>query len=221
MPWTPNAQQKAYLENQIKGKSFNPALPAAEITKIKQISFIYGLLLQASGRKQAEAILGAATSVDNIKNLAEYGFTNLKNNESTHIKSIMLIAPAEIAKRKALEEEQKKLNDSINTYLNAISGKYKKHQNGEIIQLPVMYDSSKTMAVFYNNGEGVLPKIASGIYIEWYPFLGSTKCAHKRFFTHTNSETLWFTDGGTHGNLNEWWVQETKDGNWSKKPMLS
>lgn len=215
MPWIPVSNQEGYLKTLIKQKAFMPALPT--VNKDAKVNEIYKILLNAKNYKQAEAILRAAKSVKNIEELDEYGYDELLNNDETKIKSLMASIPAKLLVIKQQKKAQKDLNDHINGYLLSISKKYKDHQTGAHIVLPVMYDPVQQMAVKYNNGESVLPAAVGGIYIEWYPFIGSTRSIGKRFFTFTNDSRLWYTEGGTHGNLDDWWILETADGDWIKK----
>lgn len=217
MSWIPLPQQEAYIKTQLAVKSFTPPLSAVKQQKENQIKAIYKLLLQAKNYKQAVAVLEAATSVKNIQDLHDYGFDALLSNDQSKIKSLFTQIPAELKKIKDAQAEQEKLNVRINDYLGLISNKYKNHQAGMHVTLPVPYDNKTDMAVKYNNGEGVLPPPTHGIYIEWYPFIGSTRSIGKRFFTHTGSSKLWYTEGGTHGNLDEWWIRETPESDWIKK----
>lgn len=216
MPWIPLQQETASLKLDIN-KKFSSSLPKDEKLKEKQIEFIYKLLLGAKGKKQAFAILGAVSSVQDIKDIAEYGFENILTNDATSIKGTLAKIPAELALQKQKKLAQENLNKTIEGHLSNISKKYKDHQAGKHITLPVKYDLLD-MATHYNNGEGILPAINAGIYIEWYPFVGSTRSIGKRFFTHTGSSKIWYTEGGTHGNTTEWWMRETADGDWGKKP---
>lgn len=216
MPWTPNPQQALFLKGSIERKVFIPPLPT--MNKAAKVTEIYNLLVGANNQKQAAAVLEAATSVQNIKDLAEIGWDRPLNNDANKLKSLFLTLPVEIQQIKAAKAAQKLTNDHINGYLGSISVKYKTHQSTGYVDLPVMYDPSTKMAVKYNNGEGVLPAmVGGGIYIEWYPFIGSSRSIGKRFFTAPNTTEMWYTEGGTHGATDEWWWQGATGGDWIKR----
>jgi hypothetical protein len=218
MSWKPLGNQEISLKNDIKLKKFNPELfksDAKEEHKNKQIDYVYKCLLNADNYKQAVAVLGAVAAVEDIKKVSEYGFNLIKDNSAVTIRATLGLIPAVLLQRKQAKIAQTNLNDHIKSYLKSISGKYQLHQSGKINEngLPFVKEGKNNWAVFYNNG---LNKLPAGNNIEWYPYVGSTKSAHKRFFTHRSSPRLWFADGGTHGNVDDWWIQEVPDGDWKK-----
>ena len=218
MPWTPTGTQENSLKQDIKMKVFSPLLykqDASEDAKKSQIKYVYELLLNANGYKQAVAVVGAVTSVEEIKKINEYGFDLIKDNSATTIKATLGLIPGVLLLRQQQKLAQDNLNANINGYLGNIHSKYKKHQSGIIQEdgLPFVKEGANNWAVFYNNGFNKLPP---GQNIEWYPYVSSTKSSHKRFFTHRGSQSIWYADGGTHGNDDDWWVQTMPGGDWKK-----
>jgi hypothetical protein len=217
MPWTPTDQQKTILKNQIKTNF--------KLTEDDKIDAVYKLLLDCKGKAQAEAVVTHCTTYDEVRLLRTAGFTRISANSREAIQGALIAAPSVItqakaaaALQKAEDKKQADLNDLINGYLVSLHGKYIAHRNGTYVATPVQwFDGSKNITIggHYNNGEGILP--AGGNYIEWYPIVGGKRSAQRRFFTRRyESDSMWYTVGGTHGSTTEWYL--LSDGNWTKRP---
>lgn len=214
MPWVPSEPEANLLRNEIAVK-FGWA--QNKDGKKNQIEQVLGDLKACKGKKQAQAVLGAVTTPEDIAVLRKYGFDLIADNAPKTIQAALAAAPAELLQRQAEEVLQNATNLECENYVNAISNKYLQHMAGNHVNLPVEDMVGNVLTVIgrhFNNGEGILP--GGGHYIEWYPVIAGKRSAHKRVFTRKNDPRIWISNGGTHGNKTEWWV---KDGvNWTKKP---
>jgi hypothetical protein len=218
MPWKPNPQEEITLTYQISIR-FKAATE-------EELSGCYKNLLQAKGKKQAEAVL-ANCSMAEIQQLREAGFDDIASNSAPNIRTAVAAAPAEIARIRSAQRaamaaahEQQLVNVRINDYRGSIDANYLRHMQGESITLPIRKHNGtrfENAAVFYNNGEGVLPPLRG--YIEWYAWLASSRSRDKRFFTAPGDRRLWYTEGGTHTNDPHvrWYLLDAGSTDWQKK----
>jgi hypothetical protein len=210
MPWIPKSEESLFLKNQIK-RRFSDAKNDVSAGQVLTV------LLQASGKKQASAVADYCTTFDQVRLLRDYGFANIKDNSTTAIQAALDAAATALAAAKAAAQKQTLLNQKLEGYLSSINGKYKNHMKGFAVNVPIVDTvgvSNTTVAAHYNNGEGKLP--GGGNYIEWYPLVGGTRSAHKRFFTQQSSSIIWYTEGGTHGATLEWFRRDKSDRDWIK-----
>lgn len=214
MAWEPTEQETAILRNLIAVKF---GWVQQKATKENAIDQVLGNLKACSGKKQANAVLDAVTTANDIEVLRKYGFDLIANNALKTIQTALAEAPGELVRRNAQELAQNATNLACENYVNAISNKYLQHMAGNHVNLPVEDYVGNVLTQIgrhYNNGEGILP--GGGHYIEWYPVIAGKRSAHKRVFTRKNDPRIWISNGGTHGSKTEWWL---KDGvNWTKKP---
>ena len=82
MPWIPSEQEKMSLETQIKQKWVRETPP---LTK-NQITDCVTSLKRAKNKAQAEAVLGAVSSVTELTKLNQAWYEGLKNNDAKTIK---------------------------------------------------------------------------------------------------------------------------------------
>lgn len=212
MPWNPTPQEEAALKQQIKQRFgyndlSNPNIPT-----------IVNHLKQAKGKKQAEAVLALATA-NQIRDLATYQlFDTIANNSPATINAALTSLPNAVAAAQALALQVQQDNMRINGYLNTVTGaKFTQHRQGQTINLPIqdMVNGTPTViARHYANGEQRLPN--GGSYAEWYPLAGGLRSAQKRFFTCSGDRnSLWYTEGGTHG-AGTWWQRMQNNGSWQR-----
>jgi hypothetical protein len=211
MPWNPTPQEEASLRNQIKQKWGNNFPP-------KSIDTAVDCLKEASGKKQAEAVLATITTFNDLKQLAQVKYAGVTNNAPQTIRNALAQAPL-LAQQAAIQAQAiQQDNQRINGYLQTVNNnEFKNHRSGTLNkQLPIQDMVGNTLtpiARHYNNGEQKLPL---GNYIEWYPLVGGTRSQQKRFFTNrADPNNLWYTEGGTHG-AGLWWHRSTPGGDWIK-----
>jgi hypothetical protein len=212
MPWNPTPQEEASLRNQIKQKWGN-TFPQ------KSIDTAVDCLKEASSKKQAEAVLAAITTFNDLKLLAQVKYAGVTNNAPQTIRNALAQAPL-LAQQAATQAQAiQQDNQRINGYLQSVNNNdFKSHRNGTLNkQLPIQDMVGNTLtpiARHYHNGEQRLPSV--GNYIEWYPLVGSTRSPQKSFFTKRSDQNgLWYTEGGTHG-AGVWWHRSTQGGDWIK-----
>jgi hypothetical protein len=213
MPWTPSEAEARSLKNDIKQR-FGFFRPDQE----KSINLAFEELKQCKGKKQAEAIVREVEDYADIKKLRIYGFDKLTQNSRAAIRAALDPAVLQAAAQQAHATELQ--NNKIEGYLQTVTGgNFNAHRAGTFNKtLPledVVGPSVVTIARRFYNAEGVLP--AGGDYIEWYPVVGGTRSASKRFFTSNGGATrIWYTEGGTHGETLEWWTKTAASGTWER-----
>jgi hypothetical protein len=213
MPWDATDHDKNSLKNQATQKFFRGAELSSQ--QKRQVNDSVNYLLRAKSMKQAEAVLGAVESRDDLKNLTVEWYKRLENNDAKTIKKAL--------KPEVREEVRGNLTESsrINGYLeDIIKNKFfKQHREGANIDLEQV-NKENEIAKVYANAEGKLKR--GDQYIEWYAKVDNkTRSKEKRFFTAKGKEgELWYTEDGTHGTAKrqKWW-HRMRDGDvWKEMP---
>jgi len=220
MGWEPTEQLEGQLKTEIRQKlGFS--------TSVEDINKAITALKEASGLRQAMAVIGSAGSVANIELLRDYGFAKIRSNSPGDIKAALALAPAAVAAENAARAENERrrqevarqsrlINERIEGYLITISNRYRDHMAGTAVEVPirdVVDDKVVNIARRYGNAEGLLR--GGRQYIEWYPIAGGRRSTDKRFFTAIGNRRMWYCEGGTHGSTTEWWINEGA-GPWTK-----
>jgi len=211
---------KNQLTNEIKQKF--TSLRDNEVSQLLDF-----LLINTKAKLQAFAVVGALT-VQEMKTLAEKGLYQLPTNNQADIKSAALAGKitGNGVHEVSFSLETRSLTQRIEEYANNVKTEARmlQHQKDMLdkSKLPFKEDG-QIAAQYYNNSQSFLPRLANDKYIEWYPFIGTTRSKDKRFFTaEDNEKKKWYTEGGTHktSKKNYWFVKNEQFGFWELWKIL-
>jgi hypothetical protein len=203
MGWTLKAIDERTIRTNLAGK-----LSTGDVDTAVRI------LKGAKNAKQAVAVSQHVEKLDELTRLRDAGFQNISDNSKEKIRNAITAAAEIIRRNRELHERelaqrdlQDRLNARINGYLESIQGAYVRHMGGMVVQL-----NGEDSFRVYGNREGILPR--GQHYIEWYASIGGTRSMDKRFITHLNDPRIWYTEGGTHGQTDYWFIRENAGDDW-------